>query len=190
MRLPLDQAISRAFGAAIVLLLLVVVLFGLARIIGGREARPAERHAASNASSRRLASAAPPKVSNAREVHHARLLRRLVAALALAVAGLVLVPAPAQADDYVPISGAGSTWSQVAVDAWRADVRASGVVVNFAGTGSTDGRSQFIQAHRRLRQHRDPVPEPARAGPAGRGPVAPTSPTCRSSPVARRSCTT
>ena len=40
----------------------------------------------------------------------------------------------------------GSTWSQVAVDAWRADVRASGVVVNFAGTGSTDGRSQFIQA--------------------------------------------
>lgn len=37
MRLPIDQAISRAFGAAIVLLLLVVVLFGLARIVGGRE---------------------------------------------------------------------------------------------------------------------------------------------------------
>ena len=37
MRLPIDQAISRAFGAAIVLLLLVVVLFGLARILGGRE---------------------------------------------------------------------------------------------------------------------------------------------------------
>jgi phosphate transport system substrate-binding protein len=52
---------------------------------------------------------------------------------------------PASADSYVSISGAGSTWSQVAVDAWRADVRASGVVVNFAGTGSTDGRSQFIQ---------------------------------------------
>src|SRR5690349_19692275 len=63
------------------------------------------------------------------------------------VAGLVIVPMPAAqaADSYVPISGAGSTWSQVAVDAWRADVRASGVVVNFAGTGSTDGRSQFIQ---------------------------------------------
>ena len=60
--------------------------------------------------------------------------------------GVVLVPAPeAQADTYAPISGAGSTWSQVAVDAWRADIRASGVVVNFAGTGSTDGRSQFIQ---------------------------------------------
>lgn len=37
MRLPLDEAISRAFGAGIVLLVLVVVLFGLARVIGGRE---------------------------------------------------------------------------------------------------------------------------------------------------------
>jgi phosphate transport system permease protein len=36
MRLPLDQAIARAFGAAVVLLVLVVVLFGLARIVGGR----------------------------------------------------------------------------------------------------------------------------------------------------------
>src|SRR6478752_337422 len=72
--------------------------------------------------------------------------RPLVAVLAAGVTSLVLVPSPAHADDYVPISGAGSTWSQVAVDAWRADVRASGVVVNFAGTGSTDGRSQFIQS--------------------------------------------
>jgi phosphate transport system permease protein len=36
MRLPLDQAISRAFGAGVVLLVLVVVLFALARIVGGR----------------------------------------------------------------------------------------------------------------------------------------------------------
>ncbi len=74
-----------------------------------------------------------------------RLARLLLALLAACVAGLVMVPVPAQAASYVPISGAGSTWSQVAVDAWRADVRASGVVVNYAGTGSTDGRSQFIQ---------------------------------------------
>jgi len=72
--------------------------------------------------------------------------RLLLAALAGCLTGLVLVPAPSgAASGYVPISGAGSTWSQVAVDAWRADVRASGVVVNYAGTGSTDGRSQFIQ---------------------------------------------
>src|SRR3954452_25138051 len=73
-----------------------------------------------------------------------RFARALLAAF---VVGLVLVPAPqAHADTYVSISVAGSTWSQVAMDAWRADIRASGVVVNFAPTGSTDGRSQFIQA--------------------------------------------
>ena len=72
--------------------------------------------------------------------------RLLLAVLAACLCAFVLVPSPpAQAASYVPISGAGSTWSQVAVDAWRADVRASGVVVNYAGTGSTDGRSQFIQ---------------------------------------------
>ena len=78
--------------------------------------------------------------------HHRRPLRLLLLAAATSLVGTSLVPAPAaHAEDYVPISGAGSTWSQVAVDAWRADVRASGVVVNFAGTGSTDGRSQYIQ---------------------------------------------
>ena len=71
--------------------------------------------------------------------------RLVLALLAACLAGLVLVPAPAQAASYVPITGAGSTWSQVAVDAWRADVRASGVVVNYTGSGSTDGRSQYIQ---------------------------------------------
>ncbi|GAA3818184.1 phosphate ABC transporter substrate-binding protein PstS [Nocardioides panacisoli] len=74
------------------------------------------------------------------------LVRLFPLAAAMALLGLSVSPVPAaHATDYVPVSGAGSTWSQVAVDAWRADVRASGVVVNFAGTGSTDGRSQFIQ---------------------------------------------
>jgi phosphate transport system permease protein len=36
MRMPIDQAIDRAFGAAVVLLVLVVVLFSLARMAGGR----------------------------------------------------------------------------------------------------------------------------------------------------------
>jgi phosphate transport system permease protein len=36
MRMPLDNAIARAFGSSVVLLMLVVVLFGLARILGGR----------------------------------------------------------------------------------------------------------------------------------------------------------
>jgi phosphate transport system permease protein len=36
MRMPLDTAIARAFGSSVVLLLLVCVLFGAARVIGGR----------------------------------------------------------------------------------------------------------------------------------------------------------
>ena len=36
MKMPLDTAISRAFGSSVVLLVLVVVLFGTARILGGR----------------------------------------------------------------------------------------------------------------------------------------------------------
>ena len=71
---------------------------------------------------------------------------RCAAARRLAWSAWCWSPAPTEAaGGYVPISGAGSTWSQVAIDAWRADVRASGVVVNFTGTGSTDGRSQYIQ---------------------------------------------
>ena len=35
-RMPLDTAIARAFGSSVVLLVLVVVLFGLARMLGGR----------------------------------------------------------------------------------------------------------------------------------------------------------
>ncbi len=36
-RMPLDPAIARAFGAAVVLLALVVTLFTIARVVGGRE---------------------------------------------------------------------------------------------------------------------------------------------------------
>ncbi|MDX6202973.1 MAG: phosphate transport system substrate-binding protein, partial [Frankiales bacterium] len=71
-----------------------------------------------------------------------RLLRTLIA---VAFAGGLTATTPAHADNYVSITGAGSTWSQVAIDAWRADIRANGVVVNYSGTGSTDGRTQYIQ---------------------------------------------
>ncbi|MEI6621790.1 MAG: phosphate ABC transporter substrate-binding protein PstS [Actinomycetes bacterium] len=73
--------------------------------------------------------------------------RRVGGALGVLAVLAVLTPlavAPAAAADLVPITGAGSTWSQVAVDAWRADVRADGLVVNYSGTGSTDGRVQYM----------------------------------------------
>ena len=55
----------------------------------------------------------------------------------------VTAAAPARAQAYVPISGAGSTWSQNAVDQWRRNVNQYGLKVNYAGSGSSDGRNQF-----------------------------------------------
>lgn len=51
----------------------------------------------------------------------------------------------ARAANYVPVSGAGSTWSSNAIDQWRRNVNQQGLTVNFAANGSTDGRQQFRQ---------------------------------------------
>ncbi|MGW2931921.1 phosphate ABC transporter substrate-binding protein PstS [Streptomyces sp. NPDC001156] len=67
---------------------------------------------------------------------------RAVTALFL-LAALLFGATPATAASYVPISGAGSTWSQNALDQWRANVRQYGMTVNYNGTGSSDGRNQF-----------------------------------------------
>jgi phosphate ABC transporter phosphate-binding protein len=63
--------------------------------------------------------------------------------LAVVALPLLVVAGPAQADSYVPISGAGSTWSQNALDQWRRNVNQFGMKVNYQGTGSSDGRNQF-----------------------------------------------
>lgn len=81
-------------------------------------------------------------------VRASRLHRRLALPLAavLAAAGLGLIApttASAQQQGYVPISGAGSTWSQNALDQWRRNVNKNGLRVNYQGTGSSDGRNQF-----------------------------------------------
>lgn len=65
------------------------------------------------------------------------------AALLLALVSSLAVPQPAAAANYVPISGAGSTWSANAIDAWRKNVAQYGMDINYAGTGSSDGRNQF-----------------------------------------------
>ena len=59
--------------------------------------------------------------------------------------GLVIVggAGPARADSFVPISGAGSTWSSNAIDQWRRNVNQYGLTVNYASSGSSDGRNQF-----------------------------------------------
>lgn len=75
--------------------------------------------------------------------------RKIVATLrstvALILSGVVIVSGAtvALAADYVPISGAGSSWSANAVDQWRRNVTQYGMRVNYASTGSVDGRNQF-----------------------------------------------
>ena len=59
------------------------------------------------------------------------------------------------------INGAGSTWSQIAVDQWRADVARQGLSVNYQGVGSTPGRQLLLPGPGRLRRLGDPVPTAA-----------------------------
>jgi phosphate ABC transporter phosphate-binding protein len=70
-------------------------------------------------------------------------LLALLAPLAVTLTVSTATATPAAAQSYVPISGAGSTWSQNAVDQWRRNVNQFGMRVNYAGTGSSDGRNQF-----------------------------------------------
>lgn len=62
------------------------------------------------------------------------------------IAALLAGPAaaPAAAEGYTPISGAGSTWAENAVDEWRRAVNQYGMRISYAGTGSSDGRRQFL----------------------------------------------
>jgi phosphate transport system substrate-binding protein len=52
-------------------------------------------------------------------------------------------PVAAHADSPI-VSGAGSTWSQVAIDQWRADVSRFGLRINYQGVGSSAGRSLYV----------------------------------------------
>ncbi|WP_300645101.1 substrate-binding domain-containing protein [Nocardioides sp.] len=72
-------------------------------------------------------------------------LARCATALVLAVAGVAGLPSAAQAATYAQIEGTGSTWSEIIVQQWIADVDASGMKVVYTGGGSTKGRKDFSQ---------------------------------------------
>ena len=75
-----------------------------------------------------------------------RLARLGVALLVVSLLVCLLVPVtagPAFAD--VSIDGAGSTWSQIALQQWAADVARQGLSVNYQGVGSTSGRVFYYQ---------------------------------------------
>src|SRR5579862_4721378 len=75
----------------------------------------------------------------------ARLLAVAGAALIIWCAGIFAPSQSAAAASYVPISGAGSTWSYNAIHEWITDVAQFGMTVNYADVGSSTGRSEFAQ---------------------------------------------
>jgi phosphate ABC transporter phosphate-binding protein len=69
---------------------------------------------------------------------------RVIALVALATLALTTANTATAAAVSSPVSGAGSTWAQNAVDQWRHDTGVLGLgTVNYSGTGSSNGRSQF-----------------------------------------------
>jgi len=74
------------------------------------------------------------------------MMRRIVRlALGFLIVTIVvpITAGPALAD--VSIDGAGSTWSQIALQQWAADVARQGISVNYQGVGSTSGRVFYYQ---------------------------------------------
>ncbi len=74
--------------------------------------------------------------------------RRWAVLVAVLIGGVVSLSGPARpaaAANYVPISGAGSTWSYNAFNAWIGNVAQYGMRVDYARVGSTTGRSMYKQ---------------------------------------------
>lgn len=75
-------------------------------------------------------------------------LTRLLSAgvtVLMTLTALAVTATPAHAETYTPVTGSGSTWSQNALDQWRRNVKSNyGMTVNYSGTGSTQGRRDFL----------------------------------------------
>jgi phosphate ABC transporter phosphate-binding protein len=69
----------------------------------------------------------------------------VLVAIALAMSLLVGAATSAHATVYAQIEGTGSTWSELIVQQWIADVDANGMKVVYTGGGSTKGRKDFSQ---------------------------------------------
>jgi phosphate ABC transporter phosphate-binding protein len=72
-------------------------------------------------------------------------MRRRFAVVALVILGLLCASSSAGAQSYERISGEGSTWAQTAIDAMRVNVKQFGITVDYAGTGSTAGRKNWLR---------------------------------------------
>lgn len=66
-------------------------------------------------------------------------------ALSLAIFAMPTLATSSVSAAGITVAGAGSTWSQVAVDQWRADVRTKlGLSINYQGNGSSAGRQFYV----------------------------------------------
>ncbi|TIC83215.1 phosphate ABC transporter substrate-binding protein [Nocardioides sp. GY 10113] len=70
----------------------------------------------------------------------------LAGLLALAGAGSAAAVPLVQRTTYTTIEGTGSTWSELIVQKWIADVDANGMKVVYTGGGSSKGRKDFAQS--------------------------------------------
>lgn len=70
-------------------------------------------------------------------------LVRQIACLTACLAAILGMPGVASATVYAQIEGTGSTWSELIVQQWIADVNSSGMKVVYTGGGSTKGRQDF-----------------------------------------------
>lgn len=77
----------------------------------------------------------------ARSCRHS--LSALLTVLALSLLASLGSMSGAEAETYKRVSGAGSTWSANAIQQWIANVRQYGMTVDYADTGSSDGRAQY-----------------------------------------------
>ena len=184
-----------------VLLALVLILFVIARLV----ARPQSHQAVARpAPGRRPRSptrpwARPPPIRPSARPHRPRRprdpppvpcpLRCVAVAVALGAVACSRRAEPAHATVYAQIEGTGSTWSELIVQQWIADVDANGMKVVYTGGGSTKGRKDFANGQHRLRDLRDPLPGHRRAAARPTPATAAPTPTCRSSPAAPRSPT-
>ncbi len=69
---------------------------------------------------------------------------RLILCLVVAIVMAPALPPVAPAAAAPVVTGAGSTFAQIAIDQWRADVAGDGIQINYSGLGSSQGRRQFI----------------------------------------------
>lgn len=65
-------------------------------------------------------------------------------AATVAAAGMQLAALTPAAANGPTVNGAGSTWVQIALDQWRADIAQQGYSINYQGVGSSAGRQFFI----------------------------------------------